>query len=298
MLSPDSQWRIDLARQIATQYNTEAVILVGSPVMGLADVYSDIDMLMYWHDLPTEAERRALVDSLGGRITEFGDTSVEPKDDPALQSQSEAYVLGANDLKIDITHITIAAQQKMIDDVVVRYETHPYKLGALSGIKHSMALAGAELIAKWQTQIGLLPDALSHKLMQDYTQLWAYPVLEKVLIARDDVLYANRVMNDICEKVVYMLVVANAQYPPLRLKHLDWIIESLEHKPTNLLKRITQICSLSPTEALPIAVQLVEDTFNTVETRGYDINNARTHFKTERKANIQSISINKETNNA
>jgi hypothetical protein len=297
LLSPDSQWRIDLARQIATKYSAEAIMLVGSPVMGLSDAYSDVDILMFWDTIPDENIRRKLITSLSGRIREMRDGSPDAND-PALQNLEDMFHLGAYDLKIDITHITIASQQKLIDDVVLRYDTHYYKMGAMYGLSHSMALSGESLIAKWQAEIRFLPDALKQKLMQQYTQMWAYPVLEKLLIARDDVLYANRIINEICEKVVYMLVIANAQYPPIRLKHLPYIIESLEHKPPNLLKRITQICSLSPTEALPIAVQLVEDSFNIITTLGYDINNARTHFKSERQANTQSISINKEINNA
>jgi hypothetical protein len=157
----------------------------------------------------------------------------------------------------------------------------------------------AALIEKWQHEIGLLPEALTRKLLLDYLQIWAHPILKEMLIRRDDVLYANRVLNEICEKVVYMLVVVNAQYPPIRLKHLHWILETLEHKPANMMERITQICSLAPAEALPIAVQLVEDTFNILEKQGYDINNARTHFNQQRKANIQPITINKERiNNA
>jgi hypothetical protein len=298
LLNPDSQWRIELARQIVTHYNAAAVMLVGSPVMGLADAYSDIDMLMFWHSVPTEAERVAIAQSLGGRIVELGDTSAEPKDDPALQSQSEAYVIGNYDLKIDITHITIASQQKLIDDVVLRYETHEYKLGAVEGLSHCMALTGQALIAKWQEEIRLLPDALAHKLMRQYAQMWAQCPLRDMLIRRGDVLYANRALNDIAEKVVYMLVVVQGQYPPLRLKHLPWIIEALELKPTDMLERITQICSLAPAEALPIAAQLVEETFTIVAAQGYDINNARTHFNSERQANNERITLNEETNNA
>ena len=203
-----------------------------------------------------------------------------------------------NDLKIDITHITIASQQKLIDDVVLRLETHPYKLGAVEGLSRSLALSGEILIKQWQTQIGKPPKALLEKLLANYVQMWAYRPLRDILIRRGDVLYANRALFDIAEKVVYMLVVVNGQYPPLRLKHLPWIIASLEYKPTNMLERIAQIFSLAPAEALPIAVQLVEETFTIVAAQGYDINNAKTHFKSERKANIEPITINKETNNA
>jgi hypothetical protein len=298
LLNPDSQWRIELARQIVTHYSAAAVMLVGSPVMGLADAYSDIDMLMYWHSIPTENERVAIAQSLGGRIIELGDTSAEPKADPALQSQSEAYVIGEYDLKIDITHITIASQQKLIDDVVLRHETHEYKLGAVEGLSHCMALTGQAFIAKWQEEIRLLPDVLAHKLMRQYAQMWAQRPLRDMLIRRGDVLYASRALWDIAEKVVYMLVVVNGQYPPLRLKHLPWIIEALELKPTNMLERITQICSLAPAEALPIAAQLVEETFTIVAAQGYDINNARTHFNSARQANNERITLNEETNNA
>jgi hypothetical protein len=272
-------------------------MLVGSPVPGISDAYSDVDILMFWQVIPSEAERVTIAQSLGWRIRDMGDSSVDAND-LALQNHDDIFHLGANDLKIDITHKTTVSQQKMIDDVVLRYETHPYKLGAMYGIANGMALSGEALIAQWQDEIRLLPDALAHKLMQQYTQMWAHQPLRDILIQRDDVLYANRVINELCEKVVYMLVVANAQYPPIRLKHLHWIIESLEHKPTHMIERITQICSLSPAEALPIAVQLVEDSFNILTTQGYDINNARTHFNSERKANTQSISINKEFNNA
>ena len=125
--------------------------------------------------------------------------------------------------------------------------------------------------------------------------MWAHNVLQVLLIDRDDVLFANRFINDICEKVVYMLMIVDGQYPPLRLKHIDEIINSLELKPMNLKERLTQICSASPAEALPIAVQLVEDTFNIVEAQGFNINDARTHFKTERKPNYHQITLNEET---
>ena len=63
------------------------------------------------------------------------------------------------------------------------------------------------LIAKWQDEIRLLPDALAHKLMRQYAQMWAQRPLRDMLIRRGDVLYANRALNDIAEKVVYLLVV-------------------------------------------------------------------------------------------
>lgn len=56
-----------------------------------------------------------------------------------------------------------------------------------------------------------------------------------------------------------------------------------------------QIATQYNPPTLPIVLQWVEDSFSIITTQGYDINNARTHFKTDRKANTET---NKEINNA
>src|SRR5688500_18970774 len=50
-----SQWRIELARDIAGWYtdqpNVRMIALGGSAARGLADAYSDMDMAVYWEEL-------------------------------------------------------------------------------------------------------------------------------------------------------------------------------------------------------------------------------------------------------
>jgi predicted nucleotidyltransferase len=60
-----SQWRQEFARRIAPAYaanpNVAAIVLGGSSARGHADRYSDIEIGIFWHQPPTEAERQAAV---------------------------------------------------------------------------------------------------------------------------------------------------------------------------------------------------------------------------------------------
>ena len=56
-----SQWRHNLAHPLAPIYaanpHVAAVLLGGSTARGHADRYSDIELGVFWHQPPTDAER-------------------------------------------------------------------------------------------------------------------------------------------------------------------------------------------------------------------------------------------------
>lgn len=58
-----------LARDLAARYaetgNVAAVVIAGSVGRGRADGYSDLELDVYWHAPPTEAQRVA---ALGGQV--------------------------------------------------------------------------------------------------------------------------------------------------------------------------------------------------------------------------------------
>ena len=160
MISHDSKWRIELARQIASRYNTEAALLVGSPAYGIADAYSDVDLLFFRDSIPPLSERIAIAENMGGNIREIDPPTQK---DPALIRESEVFYLGEHDLKIDITHKTIESQQQLIDDVIIHHETHDYKMGAIYGLSYIVTLSGDEIIDRWLGQIHPMTDALQQK---------------------------------------------------------------------------------------------------------------------------------------
>ena len=101
----DSQWRIDLAREIAEYYDAQVIILTGSAAIGLAHAYSDIDIVMYWNQetLPQDEERFSIAESLGG--TKIVLDPFDGKAEFSLQDVTETLYLST--LKVDITHKTV-----------------------------------------------------------------------------------------------------------------------------------------------------------------------------------------------
>src|SRR5438045_7782227 len=73
-----SQWRLALARHVGGAYaanpKVAAVIVGGSTCRGHADRYSDIEVGVFWHEAPTEEDRRTAAEAavvaagLGGEV--------------------------------------------------------------------------------------------------------------------------------------------------------------------------------------------------------------------------------------
>ena len=61
--------RVTVAETMAPRYaandGVAAVLLAGSVARGLADARSDVEVDVYWHRPPSDAERRAIVDDAG-----------------------------------------------------------------------------------------------------------------------------------------------------------------------------------------------------------------------------------------
>ena len=80
----ENELRLALARQIAPGYtdNPKVAVLVvaGSVGRGNADVYSDIEMDVYWHKPPTDEDRMAPIKRAGGHVEIFWDYSAEEEE--------------------------------------------------------------------------------------------------------------------------------------------------------------------------------------------------------------------------
>jgi len=285
-----SQWRIDLARQISTFYDAEAIVVVGSPAFNLADAYSDLDLVMFWQEIPSD-ETRIEISKQFGQIHVVDSFNHEAEF--SLQDAAEVIHIGENKLKLDITHKTIAAQTQMIEDVVTGLDDNRKKLAQIRNISRGVVLKGNDLLAEWRNHYEPMPEALKQKLLKTNLHFWAYHPLQKLVIERDDPLFARQLMSDSCEKIIVALCAMNGVYPPDKTKHLRYLLEGLE-QPSETLDRIQKICNQPIMEAHTILNSLIEDIFDIADTFGYDTQKARTHYATERYANHEVITFSKE----
>lgn len=285
----DSQWRIDLARQISTVYPADAIVLVGSPAFGLADAYSDVDVVMFWEEVPSDDERIKIGQSYGHvHVVD----SFNHQAEFSLQNAAEVIHLGESKLKLDITHKSITAQNQMVEEVLIGLDTNLKKLSQIRNISKGIVFKGQAIFDTWHNRYHPMPATLADKLIAQYLHFWAYQPLHKLVIERNDSLFARQLMTGNCEKIVQAICVMNGEYPPDKSKHLQYLLEGLEQAPTTY-ERIQQVCNHPIEEAYPILKSLIEDTFDYADHFGYDTRKARQHYGTLRQANSEIITLEK-----
>ena len=69
-------WRIEMSRQLAQTYSAhdgvKMIVLGGSPTQGLADPFSDLDIIVYWDEMDTDWLKAVpLRDTAGTRVAEM-----------------------------------------------------------------------------------------------------------------------------------------------------------------------------------------------------------------------------------
>lgn len=127
-------WRLALAERAAPFYASNerlaALAVAGSVGAGLADRYSDLELDCYWLEPPTEQERTAPVDALGGELRSLWDY------DSAEEEWSEDYRLGG--LDVTVSNFLAGAVERFVDDVVLRADIDPVKHMRLAAVQRSV----------------------------------------------------------------------------------------------------------------------------------------------------------------
>ena len=137
--------RARLAELIAPAYaanpNVAGVLLAGSVARGTADQYSDIEIDIFWHAPPSEADRMAPIERAGWQLLYTHVDEYEWADG--------FYIEG---IKVDTSQFLIATLDRWLDDVVERADLEVEKQIRITAIQHGRPLYGAELIDRWRAR--------------------------------------------------------------------------------------------------------------------------------------------------
>lgn len=256
-------WQRELAKQqIAPLYQQinglVCCLLVGSSARNLQRDFSDVDLVMYWDNIPSELQRIQIIEQATGIITEMYDSS-EDDADISLQSQSDVfYLLGDKHtgIKIDVTHKTVTSAEKLIDDVVIRYETKRIKFAILHSLHHSLTLVGEDWMMARLAQIGdEMPMRVAVKLIEDnirFNPIWIFDMFA----GRPDPILYHRFRSKNLDQMLMVLGAVNRLYMPDGFKHLDAFIDELTIQPDRLGHDIYQILDSDPAIAKPTILRL------------------------------------------
>lgn len=111
----------------------EAIILAGSVARKLEDEHSDIELHILWSEPPEDEDRKEPINHIGGKILSYYPYEEE--------EWSETY-LTKEGIKLEISNFLTVTVEKIISEVVERYDINYEKQCIVSSIHDGVSLYG------------------------------------------------------------------------------------------------------------------------------------------------------------
>jgi predicted nucleotidyltransferase len=252
-----------LAKRLTDAYRAggaRAALLVGSAGRGDADEYSDLDLLLYYNELPpeealAEVRREVGADRFSGRGDEAG--------------YGERYYLDG--IQCQVAHVTIESVEGEIARLVVRLE-----LDAELAQDHERSPRGQGATRR-RLDRALAADCRLHRRASACADRGALEVLSLVdfqerLRARDTTLWRYDVLVRSAYDVVGVLAALNGLYfSTLEFKRSGDFLARLGLAPPNLAARLEALFELDERASTAELERLVEETGTLVSERFPDL---------------------------
>lgn len=248
MINPTkaSLWRRELAKDIVKQYSArpglEMALLGGSPARGIADEFSDMDIVLYWKKLDTKWIKSQPLEKLGCKIVTLLDM---PKEQAAL----EIYTLKG--LIVEIGHSTVGSLQNEIKEVTEDHKVNPSIINSIGGFLDAFPLAGESQYRSFKAAIPKYPRSLAKKAIEQNLGFFWNGCLENQGVKRGEILFVYDAISFTLKKLINILAALNGLYfwagEP---RWLDYRSQKMKHCPPRLWSRIKRMYQEPPEKAL------------------------------------------------
>ena len=272
-MTPISKAGIKLGQSLALVYagysDVKAIIVGGSVARGYADEYSDLEIGVFWSLPPSDQDRKAAVENMGGDLWSFSSydrEQVKPVGehvglgDVVIDSQHYS-----GTAFIDLKHFTVDGVDMWLSDVVDHLDTSLEKQRLLSAIQNHVPLYGHDLLQYWENKADTYPKELAIKIVQE--NLWFGPWYRpNAYSERDDVLvlYQHFILMQQC--ILKVLAALNRFYlPSAEYKWTDQFVDEMKVKPQNISLRMKEVFRVSPAEGSRKLLDLIQETILLVE---------------------------------
>jgi predicted nucleotidyltransferase len=263
--------RVAVAESMAPHYaahdGVAAVLLAGSVARGLADARSDVEVDVYWHRPPGEAERRAVVDDAGWEWVYAEVDDNEWADGVRIDG-----------VKVDVSQFTTATIDAYVE-ALRSGDTEPELQVRATALLDGRALAGADVVDAWRGRLAPYPEALALAMVDGGLPPRPVERLE-MLRDRDDPVLLTRDLVEGVHGLLDALFAVNRRYVPHPFhKWLTFECSELTLAPVDLESRIRAVLAV-PRDGVAELVRLTQETFDLVEAHvpAYDVAAAREAF--------------------
>ncbi|TML62008.1 MAG: hypothetical protein E6G22_08865, partial [Actinobacteria bacterium] len=134
-----------------------SVLLTGSAATGEADFYSDVDLIIYCDELPTEERIGAVVERVGGVDRKL----IYPRTE---DEHGESFELGG--IQCQLAFVTVRCADGELERVLAGEELESPLQKAVEGILDGTPLHGPELIRSWRARAADYPDSLRRAMIE------------------------------------------------------------------------------------------------------------------------------------
>ena len=258
-----SQYLQIVARHNAQPYTTlpnlKAILLTGSAAEGVSDLYSDIDMILYYDELPSdEALLEVCQQNQGMNRKLLGDRSEGAIID----------VYQVQGVECQFEHTTIAAWERDMATVLEQLVVTSPIQKALSGMLEVLPLYGTALIQEWQARIANYPEPLAEAMVKHYLSIFPIWGLQGRMESRDATLWLYQLLIEGSYNILGILAGLNHLYfSTFQFKRMHRFIDQMSIAPENLANRIEALFSTDPSSAVTQLEKLVKETVELVEQR-------------------------------
>lgn len=254
---------LDMAKRIVHVYvahpSARAAMVTGSVAEGESDYFSDIDMTVYYDQLPDEQYLHAAREKNGGgeRTWLIGDRSEG--------GIAEAYQVDG--VECQIGHVTIGAWERDIATVLEKLEVTSPLQKALSGTLICVPLHGAPLIQKWKQRAAMYPETLAQAMVKHYLRFFPLWGMDGRMRSRDATLWLHQSLNESAYNILGVLAGLNRLYfSTFQFKRMHKFIDQMQIAPPDLGPRLEHLFAVAPAVAAPELEVLVRETVALVHT--------------------------------
>jgi predicted nucleotidyltransferase len=257
-----------LARRIADvvidEADPRAILLVGSAARGEADLYSDLDLIVYCDELPPVERVDAVLERLGGAQREL----IYPRTD---DDHGESFQLGGVECQVAFTRVSAAERE--LERALGTEELESPLNKVVEGIQQGLPLRGEELIAEWRVRVADYPDSLRRATIVHHWRFFPLWYTARRLAVRDTYIWRRQVLVNAALDLLAVLGALNRLYvaPRFELKRLRKLTAQMTLAPPDLADRLERLFELESEEAALELERLVGQTQALVEAELPDL---------------------------
>jgi len=245
----------DLAAALAAAYREQtapdAILLTGSAATGVSDYHSDLDLIVYYRELPSENAISAARGTAGGTRSGL----LAP---PTDEAYGETFTVGG--VQCQVVHETIAAWEQELRAVIVEHDVDSPLQKAVAGLHEGIALHGAELIERWRTEASY-PDGLGPAMVERYWRFFPLWHVQDRLASRDAALWRQQALVESALNLLGTLAGLNRMwFSTFQFKQLHAFVDKLTVAPPRLAERLESLFTAPPGDAIATLEALVLET--------------------------------------